>query len=186
MVIVQSTCICAACRHQGYYACHWCWDKSKYRVNRQVYAEFKRYLPPGYPGRGARTRTAPRQRTHDETVRIGRKCDRHERDGGVNAKHPRHKTGITRWCPLAILPFFNLIRDILPDMMHIIKGVFDGHFIPLFKGNRSLSVPVFKSKLPTSKNGPANETPAGFGKRKAAYQAKVCSCSRFYMHEFTL
>ena len=161
-------------RHQGYYACHWCWDKSKYRVNRQVYAEFRRYLKPGYPGRGRTTKAAPKNRTHNETDKIGKRCDRHERSGRAEAKHPKHTTGISRWCPLAVLPYFNLIRDILPDMMHIIKGVFDGHFIPLFKGNRAVAPPVFKTKLPTKKIGPGSETPVQFGKRMEEYEQKVC------------
>ena len=157
-------------RHQGYYACHWCWDKSKYRVNRQVYAEFRRYLKPGYPGRGARTKKAPKNRTHEETDKIGKRCDRHERNDGAEADHPKHKTGIGRWCPLAVLPYFNLIRDVLPDMMHIIYGVFNGHFIPLFKGNRALAPPEFKTKLPKEKNG---ESPVRFEKRMDVYREKV-------------
>ena len=161
-------------RHQGYYACHWCWDKSKYRVNRQVYAEFRRYLKPGYPGRGRTTKAAPKNRTHKETDKIGKRCDRHERSGGAEAAHPKHTTGISRWCPLAVLPYFNLIRDVLPDMMHIIYGVFNGHFIPMFKGNRPLSAPVFKTKVPTKKIGPGSETSVQFGKRMDVYKQKVC------------
>lgn len=164
-----------ACRHQGHYACHWCWIKgSRKKLNRMIFADHRRMLPVGAAGRGARTRVPYKPRTHEETVRIGKQADRHVRAQRPDSTHPKHTSGIVRYCPLEILPFFDLILDILPDMMHIIKGFWDGHFIPLFKGNRPLAAPRKPKETKTPARG---ETPAAAAKRKTEFKTKVNTCA---------
>jgi hypothetical protein len=167
------------CRHSGHYACHWCWIKGKWEsgINRMVYGDYKRLLKRRAPGRGNDTLPQHKPRTHKETDRIGREGDEHVRLKLSDASHPKHDSGIRRWCPLAILPLFDLIRDILPDMMHIIKNFFDGHFIRLFKGTRPLAAPKFKSKEPVLK---INESVNSFAARVVEYKTKVQ-----HIHAFT-
>ena len=146
------------CSDKGYNACHWCWEKGKWHVgiNRMVYAGYKRLLKPGTPGRGADTPAPPASRTHEETNRLGKQADTYDKSRAPENSHPKHDTGINRWCPLAILALFNLILDVCPDMMHIIKGIFGGHWIPLLKGERHIARPRFKSKkIPTNETDTA-------------------------------
>jgi hypothetical protein len=169
------------CEHyvQGHYGCHWCWIKgSAKRLNRMIYAGHGRMLPEDAVGRGT-TRPSYKPRTHAETVRIGKRAEKHMRAHLPDSKHPKHKSGILRYCPLELLPLFDLILDILPDMMHIIKGFWDGHFIPLFKGNRPLAAPKKPTTKAPQKEGetPAaaarRETPAAATKREGEFKTKV-------------
>ena len=165
------------CRHQGHYSCHWCWEKGKFQVgiNRMVFAGYKRMLPPDDPGRGANTPEAPAARTHEETCQLGKEADTYDKSGLPGSGHPKHDTGINRWCPLAILKLFCLIRDICPDMMHIIKGLLGGHWIPLLKGERPIARPVCRTPEPKRKTGQSNEewgrVTAGYRRKKKKYRA---------------
>ena len=49
---------------------------------------------------------------------------------------PYKKTGVKEVSPLRWLPLFDLIWDILPDLMHIITGIWKRHFLDMLKGNR--------------------------------------------------
>lgn len=129
-------------------------------------------LPMDSPERQGETGRPPKARTHTETARIGRQCDKHVERGLPASKHPKRKSGINRWCPLTALPLFDVIRDVLPDMMHIVKGVFAGHFIPLFMGKRAAA--PRSPKRPTKKPVQGGrESPARYGKRLKEYKAKV-------------
>jgi hypothetical protein len=55
---------------------------------------------------------------------------------GPKVRHPKHSTGINGWCPLGELPMFDLVWDICPDMMHIIKNLFERFFGSLLRGER--------------------------------------------------
>ena len=160
------------CSDKGYFACHWCWEKGKWEagLSRMVYAGYKRHLQPGTPGRGAATPPPPPARTHAETCRHGKLADTYDKSGASDAAHPKHQSGIRRWCPLAVLPFFDLILDICPDMMHIIKGLLGGHWMPLLRGDRSVARPKFKSKKPKRK---PTETREVFARRRMDYQMKL-------------
>ena len=164
--------VCLTCSEKGYNACHWCWEKGKWEagINRMVYAGYKRQLKPGTPGRGAGTPPPPLARTHAETSRHGKLADTYDKSGAPDAGHPKHDTGIKRWCPLAILPLFDLILDICPDMMHIMKGLMGGHWMPLLKGLRSIARLKFKSKKPKRK---PTEADGVWRARAAEYKEKL-------------
>jgi hypothetical protein len=76
----------------------------------------------------------PSARTHDAAVAEGDKSDAY---AGAAAHHPRLTSGINGSTPFAHLSDakFDIIRDLNPDMMHIIVNFFL-HFLPLMSGLR--------------------------------------------------
>ena len=108
-------------------------------------------------------------RTHNETSRLGKQADTYDKSGAPDAGHPRHDSGINRWSPLTILQLFNIILDVCPDMMHIIKCLLGGHWIPLLKGERVIARPRFKTK----------KTDAEYARKEATYKAncRVIPCT---------
>ena len=75
----------------------------------------------------------PAPRTHDETMQQAKKAEQYR---GADDHHPKHSHGIRGICPLGLLPFFNLIWDLCPDMMHINKNLWDRCIVALFRGKR--------------------------------------------------
>ena len=49
---------------------------------------------------------------------------------------PYKVTGVKERCALRFLPLFDVIWDILPDMMHIVPVLWKGHIFKLFNGTR--------------------------------------------------
>ena len=94
---------------------------------------------------------APRLRTHDSVATAAHiakaatdEADRNWRaqeDRAAGALPPKVKLnpvckGVYGESPLLQLPYFDIVRDTLPDMMHIASGVLQQHLIPLLKGDR--------------------------------------------------
>ena len=77
-------------------------------------------------------RGPPPPRTHDDATAEGAKSDAYT---GPECHHPRKESGINGATPFSDLPFFNIIRDFCPDVMHVIVNYFL-HFLPLFMGER--------------------------------------------------
>jgi hypothetical protein len=108
-------------------------------LNVMMFERHRRYLRTEDPIRRApeygepEVDDPPAHRSGTETARHGLEADAWR---GDKNKHPQHTTSIKWWCPLAILAFFCLVRDFVPDTMHIVKDFLSGHFIPLFKGKR--------------------------------------------------
>ena len=87
----------------------------------------------------------PGARNDAECVAQGKAADNHR---GTKKAHPKETTGINRSCPLSYLRLFDIVWDICPDMMHIIKNFFEKLSFKLFAGAR---VPVWdasKNKAP--------------------------------------
>ena len=84
----------------------------------------------------------PPLRTHDAAVAEGVKCDAY---AGPAVHHPRLESGINGSSPFAFLAraMFNIIRDLNPDMMHVIVNFFL-HWLPVLSGLRR---PTHSSKL---------------------------------------
>jgi hypothetical protein len=82
----------------------------------------------------------PDFRKHDETCRQGHESDVYT---GADNAHPRKSTGVNETSALAFLFLFNLIWDVCPDMMHIIKNFFDKLTFKVFSGAR---VPKWSTK----------------------------------------
>lgn len=82
------------------------------------------------------------QRTHtgvQEDVQVSENCGLPK----TSKKHPRLQTGIDGPCSLSLLALFDMVYDVLPDLMHIDAGVFKARIMQLLKGE-------FFPKRPTS------------------------------------
>jgi hypothetical protein len=105
-----------------------------------------RYLHPDHPWRrdlegmfGSKEfDEAPAPRTHSESTRQAKEAEEY---CGAECHHPEHTHGIRGWCPLSLLPFFNIIWDLCPDLMHINKNLWDRCIVALFMGQRDPKKP---------------------------------------------
>ena len=113
-----------------------------------------RWLPTGHRFRkdadfgSYRGDDPPGARNAAECVAQGKAADNHR---GTKKAHPKETTGINRSCPLSYLRLFDIVWDICPDMMHIIKNFFEKLSFKLFAGAR---VPVWdasKNKAPAKR-----------------------------------
>jgi hypothetical protein len=78
-------------------------------------------------------KVAPEPRTHVESYRQGQESENYI---GPDNAHPKLDHGINGWCILGLLALFDIIWDICPDMMHILKNFFERVFIALPAGER--------------------------------------------------
>lgn len=83
-------------------------------------------------------RGPPDIRTHAGFV-----CDakRNEAYRGPSIDAPWKIGGVKELSPLAAYPLFDLVWDILPDLMHIITGIWKRHIFKVFLGRRNPSKP---------------------------------------------
>ena len=81
---------------------------------------------------------------HDEVVRVAKAIESNQ--GLASPEDLKSEHGIFGWCPLCILPLFNIVWDILPDMMHIMEGIYKRILFQLFKGKK-LPAPYKPLKL---------------------------------------
>jgi hypothetical protein len=96
--------------------------------------------------RHAELRPAPANRTHANVCAQGLANEQHTA-AILNPAPPRvfkkdapyKYTGVKEQCALRFLPLFDIIWDILPDMMHIIPVLWKGHIFKLFNGTREPS-----------------------------------------------
>jgi hypothetical protein len=92
---------------------------------------------------------APAPRTNDETY--AQSVEAEEYCGFANA-HPKEEHGINGWCVLHLAPMFDIIWDVCPDMMHVLKNFFDRFFVALPSGERIPNVQKsFKKPTRTKK-----------------------------------
>jgi len=56
---------------------------------------------------------------------------------GQGSQSLKENQGVCGWCPLSILPLFDLVWDILPDMMHIMQGIYKRIIFQLLKGKKA-------------------------------------------------
>jgi hypothetical protein len=86
-----------------------------------------RFGPPNHDG-------PPDPRRAAECVEQGKASDNYR---GFQNAHVKNTTGINRSCPLSFLFLFDIVWDICPDMMHIIKNFFEKLTFKLFAGLRT-------------------------------------------------
>ena len=80
----------------------------------------------------------PPARTHKGYVDAAIKNANHR---GPKSKSPYKQTGVRDLSPLAAVPMMNMVWDFLPDMMHVIPGIWKGHVFSMFNGHRRPSKP---------------------------------------------
>jgi hypothetical protein len=111
----------------------------------------RRWLPHAHPFRTHPSfgppdnRDPPEPRNHDECVAQGKASDDYR---GFKNAHVRFDTGINRSCPLSFLHLFDIVWDICPDMMHIVKNFFEKITFQLFAGKRAPEWDKSKNKRP--------------------------------------
>jgi hypothetical protein len=131
--------------HQGSRACHWCegrWRKNQ-AYNRHCFGGHYRWLDQANPLRLDRE-TAPPARTPASVYRDAQISDASDL-AWDDDDHPRKWSGVNGISALSLLPMFDIVWDVLPDWMHIIKNLILPHFIKLVKGKRDLKVPQYKT-----------------------------------------
>ena len=149
--------------------CHWCCKKSSAapEVSRRVWNDFRQCLPSNHIMRRtsallgpAESRPPPPPREHSVFVQSAKENERHEallrapdaRSNGVYKKDlPYKSTGVKEVSPLTYLPLFDIVWDILPDMMHIVPGIWERHIFPLLAGKRKLPSAVKARKKNTER-----------------------------------
>jgi hypothetical protein len=127
---------CANMRHAGFYGCHWC--KGYFYTHspgHNVCINNRRNLRPNHPYRtDARwehreTRAPVPLRTKEEVEAQSREIDSL---AGTAKTRQQVATGITGVCLLVLIDLFDIVWDMMPDMMHIVKGTFSALYHVLF------------------------------------------------------
>jgi hypothetical protein len=126
--------------------CHWCWLKSTHapEVSRRCWGDYRCFLPTNDPKRRDATygpvedRPPCAPRTHSDFIRHGQENDTYK---GPKIRAPYKYSGIKELSMLACLPLWNMVWDILGDMMHIIVGLWKGHIIDMLAGKREPAHP---------------------------------------------
>jgi hypothetical protein len=120
---------CAAMKHAGAYGCHWCKGYFyPHSPGHNVCIFNRRNLRPNHPYRTddrwgpPENRTPHPLRTTEEVEAKSREID--EMDAGPDKVREQTSTGIDGFCLLLMLGMFDIVWDMLPDMMHITKGLF--------------------------------------------------------------
>jgi hypothetical protein len=129
--------------HQGHKACHWCegdWPKDK-AYNRHCFGGHYRWLHHGNPLRPD-GETAPPARTPASVARDAEASNEAD-EAWKHKAHPRKATGVNSISALSLYPMFDIVWDVMPDWMHIIKNLVLPHFIKVVKGERKLKPPVY-------------------------------------------
>ena len=137
-----------------------------------------RWLPRGHrfrrdarfgPGRGKAT--PPDARNHAECVEEGKKSTNWT---GPESRNPRHESGIDGTCALSYLHQFDIVWDICPDMMHIIKNFFEKLTFQLFSGSRVPTWAASKNKEPEDMTAPDYDAKlARYNEAKARWELAV-------------
>ena len=91
----------------------------------------------------------PAPRTHSSFVNDAVANETHR---GWKKDAPYKRTGVKELSPLAALPMFNLVWDVLPDMMHVIPGIWKRHVFAMFNGDRLPAKPRPRKSLSAADN----------------------------------
>ena len=67
---------------------------------------------------------------------------------GPEVRRPDELTGVSLFCPLAALDLFDIVWDVMLDLMHTVKNFWEARIIPTFKGERC------PKKRPSYKSNP--------------------------------
>jgi hypothetical protein len=137
-----------------------------------------RWLPRGHRfrrdvrfGEGRGKATPPEPRNHAECVEEGKASTNWT---GHETRHPRHQSGIDGTCALIYLHLFDIVWDICPDMMHIIKNFFEKLTFQLFSGDRVPNWSASKNKEPEDKTAPDYaDKMARYNEAKALWELAV-------------
>ena len=132
-------------KHSGGRACHWCMELfERFLPGCDISLGLRRHLPLAHryrddPSFGdPETLPPPAHRSHAQLVRQAAKIDQLS---GTAKKAAMKKLGIDGSTWLTKLFGFDLVADIMGDMMHGAKNAFTAKILPLAKGLRQLKCP---------------------------------------------
>jgi hypothetical protein len=103
-------------------------------------------------------RPPPDNRTHESFVRDAHKELNHLRNlergtpGFYKNNSPYKTTGVKELSPLTLIPLFDIVWDVMPDMMHITTGVWQRHIFGALRGVRMPAVPKRRQKWSDKEN----------------------------------
>jgi hypothetical protein len=184
-------------KHAGKWTCHWCMQKFKKGLGNtgsNFASNARRELPPKHPIRGDASfgideedpaeNEPARLRTKEELQRDGARMDFQdevELDGEEKKaiKDLIDQTGVNGYCIFILLSLFDVVWDFMPDMMHIMKDIWQDHLLPLFKGANGAKPMMPKmTKLTDADNNPLDRATVRlkkqtFNKRVKLWQAIV-------------
>ena len=164
--------------HSGRFGCHWCMHSfNTYTPGNLVALGNRRHCPQTHPIRKdhrfdqEEERLAPKTRTHSATTAKAQEIE--DFVGTKKGKETLQKTsGIYGVNLFSLLLLFDVIWDMLPDMMHNLKGLWERWLMPAFKGEKLTSPPT-KPLMTYIHRGKSYEYTAEEQKqRKAAYALK--------------
>jgi hypothetical protein len=120
---------CANMKHAGFYGCHWC--KGYFYTHspgHNVCIHNRRNLRDNHPYR-TDARWPHRENRYPVPLRERAEVEAqareiHEMEPGPDKARMQKATGIDGLCLLVLISLFDIIWDMMPDMMHITKGVF--------------------------------------------------------------
>ena len=127
--------------HCGVRPCHWCnMDFPWYLPGHNVNSNHRSILALHHWMRehvdfGERTHADNTQymRTHAQALhdaQLSEACSLPT----AHRKHPRYQTGVDGICSFSLLDLFDMVYDVLPDIMHIDAGIFKARLVQLMKG----------------------------------------------------
>ena len=119
---------CAAMKHAGAHGCHWCEGYFyPHSPGHNVCIHNRRNLRTNHPFRHDRdkwgsteTRLPFKNRTHDGIKTKAQEI--HDMDDGPDRDRLQSTTGIDGFCLFMLLTLFDMVWDMMPDMMHITEG----------------------------------------------------------------
>ena len=130
--------------HSGCCHCHWCNQSSPKMpaVNRHYSGNFRRWLPNNSTMRSGNgtmrsqeRRQPPSLREHSSVVRVGFMASSWH---GAQALHPSKTKGIKTWCPLYIVPGFDIVWDTVGDFMHSVM-YYPKHVVTTMRGGKEIA-----------------------------------------------
>jgi hypothetical protein len=118
---------CAHMKHAGHYACHWCMGYFyQHSPGHLVCIHNRRHLRHNHPYRTddrwshQEHRDPAPLRTKEQVMAQSLEID--AMDPGAAKIRKQLSTGINGFCLLLLLDMFDIVWDMMPDMMHITKG----------------------------------------------------------------
>jgi hypothetical protein len=138
-------------QHNGFCKCHWCVQPfTQYSPGHIIALNNVRWLPPNHhlryntdDGITKDTRPPPRSRKHATVVKTGMRISKMA-TGAPKTKEIK-KTGIINCTLFAMLHMFDIVKDFLPDVMHILKGLWNAWFLLMMKNEKLMAAPTAPS-----------------------------------------
>jgi hypothetical protein len=137
--------------------CHWCHYMSAHapEVSRRCWGDYRCFLPGQHPFRRnanygpVENGPPPATRTQEDFIRDGLASEAYR---GPKSRAPYKTSGVKELSAFGALPMFDLVWDVLPDMMHIISGIWKRHIFEMLIGNRTPAKPKPRSSWTASAN----------------------------------